>query len=206
MNEALKMQISAFVDGELPDNESELLLRRLSQDAAMRQQVAEYLEVGRLMRLEREVPGMGKLRGRISAALGDEALPEPAGQEVVGSGLMTPTTGIAVAATVAAVALVALSQISDPLDPNVQQAVAIDPAPMYTVPPANQVLVVPPTGRQREMLRLHGGSSPDLGSDDILTRMASFEISEDEWVKVDPDPHLVSGDNESNLEDQVSSE
>ena len=40
---------SPFVDGELPDNESELLLRRLSQDAALRQQVAEYLEIGRLV-------------------------------------------------------------------------------------------------------------------------------------------------------------
>ena len=41
MNEALKMQISAFIDGELPENEAELLLRRLNQDAAMRQQVAD---------------------------------------------------------------------------------------------------------------------------------------------------------------------
>ena len=39
MNDALKIQISAFVDGELPENESELLLRRLSQDIALRQQV-----------------------------------------------------------------------------------------------------------------------------------------------------------------------
>jgi len=37
MNEAIKMQLSAFVDGELPENESELLLRRLSQDAELRQ-------------------------------------------------------------------------------------------------------------------------------------------------------------------------
>ena len=58
MNEALRMQISAFVDGELPDNESELLLRRLSQDAAMRQQVAAYLDIGRYMRQDRDVPGI----------------------------------------------------------------------------------------------------------------------------------------------------
>jgi len=72
MNDALEMQISAFIDGELPENESELLVRRLSQDAAMRQQVARYLEIGRLMRQDREVPGMGELRGSIAAALGDE--------------------------------------------------------------------------------------------------------------------------------------
>ena len=46
MNDALKMQISAFVDGELSDNEAEFLLRRLSQDAAMRQQVASFSKLG----------------------------------------------------------------------------------------------------------------------------------------------------------------
>ena len=69
MNETLKMQISAFVDGELPDNESELLLRRLSQDAAMRQQVAEYLRIGRLIRRDQDVPGIDTLRGRIATPL-----------------------------------------------------------------------------------------------------------------------------------------
>ena len=99
MNETLKMQISAFVDGELPDNESELLLRRLSQDAAMRQQVAEYLRIGRLIRRDQDVPGIDTLRGRIAAAIGDESLPASAEPDVVGSRFITPTSGIAVAAT-----------------------------------------------------------------------------------------------------------
>ena len=79
MNDALRMQISAFVDGELPNNEAELLLRRLSQDAALRQQVSRYLDIGRLLRQDRTVPGMDQLRGRIAAALGDELVqPEDA--------------------------------------------------------------------------------------------------------------------------------
>ena len=49
MNDAIKTQISAFVDGELPDNESEMLLRRLSQDLELRQQAAEYFAIGRAM-------------------------------------------------------------------------------------------------------------------------------------------------------------
>ena len=52
MNETIRMQISAFVDGELPDNESELLLRRMSQDDDLRRLVAEYIEIGRTMRGE----------------------------------------------------------------------------------------------------------------------------------------------------------
>ena len=48
MNDGIRMQISAYVDGELPENEAELLLRRMSQDAELRQEVAEYLGSHRL--------------------------------------------------------------------------------------------------------------------------------------------------------------
>lgn len=187
------MQISAFVDGELPDNESELLLRRLSQDTAMRQQVAEYLAIGRLLRHDREVPGVDQLRGRIAAALGDESLPEVEKQKVVGSSLMTPASGIAVAATVAVVALIGLSQLSAPVDSGLQDAVAIDLAPAYTEPSVDQVLGNFPSERQRDYLRRHGDSSPELGSSDILYQMATFEVS-DNLEEIEPHPHLVPGD------------
>ena len=124
MNDALKMQISAFVDGELPDNESELLLRRLSQDTELRQQVSRYLEIGRLLRRDRDVPGMDQLRGRIAAALGDELAQPDEAQKVVGSRLMTPATGVAVAATVAALALVGLSQLDGPVDPVLERCIS----------------------------------------------------------------------------------
>ena len=191
MNEALKMQISAFVDGELPDNESELLLRRLSQDAALRQQVAEYLEIGRLIRRDREIPGMDGLRGRIAAALGEESeLPAPEEKESVGSSLMTPASGIAVAATVAAVALIGLGQLSAPVDDGLQNAVAIDLAPAYTEPSVEQVLLNQPSERLLDYRRRHGDSSPEMGSSDILYRMATFEISPD-LERIEPDGHLA---------------
>lgn len=196
MNEALEMQISAFVDGELPDNESELLLRRLSQDAAMRQQVAEYLEIGRLLRRDQEVPGMDLLRGRISAALGDEVLPEIEEKAAVGSSLMTPASGIAVAATVAAVALVGLSQLTAPVDPGLQDAVVIDLAPTYTEPTADVVLQNAPSERELDLLRRHSDS-------DILYRMATFEVSED-LEEIEPDGHLATAD-EAAATDQDSS-
>lgn len=195
MNEALKMQISAFVDGELPENESELLLRRLSQDAAMRQQVAEYLEIGRLMRRDQEVPGMDSLRGRIAATLGQETVVEEVEQRVAGSVFMTPASGIAVAATVAAIALVGLSQLGGPATDGLpDNAVAIDLAPAYTEPTNEQVLANSPTERLIEYGRRHNNSSPDLASNGILSRMVTFELREGRLVEIEPDPHLVSGD------------
>ncbi|MFQ5546923.1 MAG: RseA family anti-sigma factor [Woeseia sp.] len=111
MNDALKMQISAFVDGELPGNESELLLRRLSQDMALRQQVEQYLEIGRLIRGDQEVPGVNALRERIAKALGEEPVRHSAEPIVPESRFTKPAIGMAVAASVAVLALVAVGRV-----------------------------------------------------------------------------------------------
>jgi negative regulator of sigma E activity len=191
MNEALKMQISAFVDGELPDNESELLLRRLSQDASMRQQVAEYLEIGRLVRCDQAVAGMAGLRARISTAIGDELLATPQAEApAVASRFISPASGLAIAAGVAVVALLGLNQVSTPVDNGVQEAVAIDLAPSYTEPSLEQVLMNSPSERQLDYLRRHGDSSPAIGSSDIIYRMATFEIGENLEV-IEPDGQLL---------------
>lgn len=186
MNEALQKQLSAFVDGELPDNESELLLRRLSQDAVLRQQVSRYLEIGRLIRNDRKVPGIDELRGRIANAMGEDSSPDMAEPEVVGSRLMTPATGVAVAATVAAIALFGLSQLDLPADPGFDDAVAIDSEP-YTEPSVEEVLADSPNEQIREYYRRHENSS------DELARVVNFELSED-LVEIEPDPHLVKAD------------
>ena len=114
MNDALKMQISAFVDGELPENESELLLRRLSQDHELRHQVAQYLKIGRLIRREPEVPGMNELRDRIAQALGEEPEQHVAAANSEASRYTRPAIGVAIAASVAVMALFALQRIYAP--------------------------------------------------------------------------------------------
>jgi hypothetical protein len=202
MNDALKMQISAFVDGELPENESELLLRRLSQDADLRQQVSLYLDIGRRMRGDQEIPGMDQLRGRIAAALADGLARPDEEQQVVGSRLMTPSTGVAVAATVAALALVGLSQIQGPGDPLLQRAVAIDDGPLaYTEPAVEQVLADQPSEMLMRYYLSHDDSSPGLGPNGIRTRVISLQSRE--LIEVEPDPHLVpSASAEPNEEEE----
>lgn len=199
MNDALKLQISAFIDGELPDGEAELLLRRLSQDAALRQQVAQYLEIGRLMRNDRTVPGVDRLRGRIAVALGETAAEPKVPDDVVGSRLMTPATGIAVAATVAALALFGLSQLDGPTAPGFDAAVAIDSAPTYTEPTVEEVLADSPNEQIREYYRRHENSS------DELARVVNFELSED-LVEIEPDPRLFQGRRQAIDEDAEDTE
>ena len=113
MNEAIRMQLSAFVDGELPENEAELLLRRLSQDAELRQQVAEFMAVGRAIRGDVQVTGIDGLRDRVSAVI-DTA---PSAAEIADAvpaddRLIRPLAGFAIAATVALVAIFGLRQMA----------------------------------------------------------------------------------------------
>ena len=113
MNEAIRMQLSAFVDGELPENESELLLRRLSQDAELRQQVSEYLAIGRVMRGEPQITGVDTLRDRVAAALDDvDYVADDIDDSSGSGGYMRPVAGFAVAATVAVVALLGIQQFT----------------------------------------------------------------------------------------------
>ena len=114
MNEAIRMQLCAFVDGELPENEAELLLRRMSQDAELRQQVAEYLAIGRAMRGDMQVPGIDRLRERVAGELG-ESLADDIEDDLAPEGrkYVRPVIGFAVAASVALVAIFGLRQFED---------------------------------------------------------------------------------------------
>lgn len=188
MNDALKLQISAFVDGELPDNETELLLRRLSQDGELRAQVASYLAIGRAIRGENELTGMSQLRGRILAELG-EAVVEPApAPELMPSRFMRPVVGVAVAASVAVMALIGLRQVGTGVDStlpayNDLEALAIDEAPAYTEPPADG-LTDRPSDLQGIYVRRHREGSADLES-----RIVSFEARGVELpAEVDDEP------------------
>jgi len=178
MNETIRMQLSAYVDGELPDSESELLIRRLSQDSELRSQVAEYLELGRVMRGEQSVAGIHRLRQRVAAQLDDS--PEVPGEVVAEkprTNLWRPVGGVAVAATVAVLAIFGLQQFpadTPEVDASAANGEAIAPPAEYVVPPDDSEL--------REYLRMHGESSTAQGANGINARLASFELLDEAGV------------------------
>jgi Anti sigma-E protein RseA, N-terminal domain len=180
MNDMIRMQISAFVDGELPDSESELLLRRLCQDAELRQVVASYMGIGRNMRRDVEVPGIVLLRQRIAEELGAESFAEGPALKPPGNRLVRPLTGFAVAATVAALAIFSLQQSNVP---TADEERAADNSG-YTQPPADN--------RLDEMFRLHESASGNVGSNAILAEFVTLDINEDVLVKVEPKAVLVA--------------
>jgi len=167
MNDGIKMQISAFVDGELPEAEAQLLLRRLSQDAELRQQAAEYFAIGRAMRGQSSVAGSSGLRSRITAAI-DDKLVDMEFEEIepVGRRIGRPLAGFAIAATVAAVAIFGLQQSQETgLDlstPTVAEDVADE---SYTVP-------------EIDYFQRHSEFSSEVGNNNFDFRRVSAEVED----------------------------
>ena len=177
MNDAIKMQISAFVDGELPENEAQLLLRRMSQDRHLRQQASTYLMIGRALRGERSVAGMTSLRERIAAAIDDNAAAEdPAAMGAESPRYLRPLLGLAIAASVALVAIGGLQRTSHvPASQPPADAVA-DTG--YTVPE-------PPNDQLREYYLRHSASSSLFGTSSINARLVTLQLREGVLVESD---------------------
>ena len=192
MNEAIRMQVSAFVDGELPENEAELLVRRLSQDALLRKQVAEYLAIGRVMRSEYSVPGTDGLRDRIAAELDERPLQDVADEAATEqrSRYARPLAGLGIAAAVALVAIVGLQQTVNVELGN--DAVAVDNV-------VESVTVPTMADEDLQLLRLHSEASNSLDA-----RMVSLERWAEELGEADDSSDAV--DEESAEEEPVNSQ
>ncbi len=184
MNDAIKMQISAFVDGELPDAEADLLLRRMSQDADLRKQAAEYLEMGRAMRGEAAVPGIERLQERIAAALEDKE-PDSAdvSDDAAPNRAVRPLVGVALAASVALLAIIGLQFTGNVPDaPVVEPGTVADTADggSYTVPaPVDDELV--------RYYQSHGATTSELGANGMNTRLVNLRLSTEVAEEEEPD-------------------
>jgi Anti sigma-E protein RseA, N-terminal domain len=203
MNDAIKMQISAFVDGELPENEAQLLLRRMSQDRELRQQAAEYLAVGRVIRAERVVPGIGGLRARIECAIDDTAIQQEL--DTIASSaprFVRPLAGFAIAATVALAGVLGLQRIAAVDDPDGGNAAApvaeAGTGGGYTVP-------MQPDDQLREYYLRHSASSSYFGGSSINARLVTLQLREGVLVEVETADDPVD-DTDSEAEDAAESQ
>jgi sigma-E factor negative regulatory protein RseA len=121
MSEQIREQVSAFLDGELPDSETELLLKRLTRDGELRESFGRYALIGEAVRGGTSSLMTKGFAGRVNLAIDGE--PIPAGghpPQVRTARWWRPFAGAAVAAGVAAVAVVALQQraVAPGLRPN----------------------------------------------------------------------------------------
>ncbi len=111
MSEQILEQVSAFLDGELPNAETELLLKRLTRDAELRESFGRYALIGEALRGQGSHILAGGFASRVNLAIDGEPsqVASHAPQSRV-SRWWRPLAGVTVAAGVAAVAIVALQQ------------------------------------------------------------------------------------------------
>src|SRR5262245_56429259 len=154
MKDRIKEQLSAFLDGELPDPESALLLKRLERDDELRGALSRYSLIGAVLRSDGDTPAARHVAARVSAAIAGEPAWSTAMARLPGrSAWLSSAAGLAVAATVAFGAVLLVQQfgsqepeqepllaveVAGPrLMPAAAPADAIDtPAPIYTTPAA----------------------------------------------------------------------
>ena len=134
MSDQIREQISAFLDGELPSAESELLLKRMLRDSALRDSFGRYSLIGEAMRGLKHMPRQGKFTNAINGAIDGEPARSASGRapRLAGWGLWRVLGGAAVAASVAFVAVVAL-QLRTPAPSPTSAAIVAAPAPVAKV-------------------------------------------------------------------------
>ena len=144
MSDTIKEQLSALVDGELPEEERELLQRRLASDDELRATWQRYHLIRDAMRenlpeLVSKAPSTIEVEGHVD--------PEADVQHpVISAQIMRfarPATGFAIAASVAMLAIFAVVGNRDQLSPNPTPQVAVS-KPSNKLP--ENFIVVPRTG------------------------------------------------------------
>lgn len=190
MNETLKGQISAYVDGELSESESELLVRRMSQDPALRELVDSYMGIGRALRGEPQWRPATALRERVARDIGAEGQTpvDESAAPVEPGRFLRPLAGAAIAAGVAVLAIFGLQQVGPSAGPapavanNDLAAVAIEEALLYTEPPVTDVFADRPSATLARYYQSHNERAANIGGGGIFTRLVELELRGGELV------------------------
>jgi sigma-E factor negative regulatory protein RseA len=184
MSEQIREQVSAFLDGELPGTETELLLKRLTRDAELRESFGRYALIGESIRGGSHARASRSFAARINQAIdGAPASAESPAVRARSPRWWRPFAGAAVAAGVATVAVVALQQRAvTPTTPSMVPVSARNlavakptEAISYTVPaslpeaPGAAAPAALPAARLTNYVFAHSKYSSALGQRDVLT-------------------------------------
>jgi sigma-E factor negative regulatory protein RseA len=113
MTDQINDQISAFIDNELPAEQSALLVRRFERDAEARARAMRYTLIGAALRGELLEPHPSVLRQRVAAALSGAPPVAPRVRERWPTRFARPALGVGIAATVAVAAIGLLRTVNE---------------------------------------------------------------------------------------------
>jgi len=202
MSEQIREQVSAFLDGELPNTETELLLKRLTRDGELRESFGRYALIGEALRGAGSQVLTRGFASRVNHAIdGEPAQTAGHAQQARAPRWWRPLAGVTVAAGVAAVAIVALQQRAiTPGAKNVVASTVTAPnqlpvqgggpreALSYTVPaaPAEAPSAIAPA-RLTNYIFAHSKYSSGLGQRGVLADL----LIEDDEPQLMPVPRVA---------------
>jgi len=205
MNEELDSQLSAMFDDELPEDQCQLLARRLSRDDALKARWRRYAVMGAAIRVERQGAGMLAVRldtnlaARVSAvisaepALAADAVAQGGVRKAAGMRWWQPVAGGAIAAGVAALSVLWI-RAQAPLGGEtlvadnaaaptaMTQTVADNSAPgSYVVPAAVERTPMMPSAELANYVVAHSEFSAPVNRRNMLSALVASEpLAEDE--------------------------
>jgi sigma-E factor negative regulatory protein RseA len=180
MIESVKEQVSACLDGELPERELPLLAKRLGHDADLKAALTRYALISETLRTGEAVHPSKNFAEAVMARIESEPVSQAAGRFSPRMlQRLRPAAGIAVAATVAALAVFSVQQsglIAPSSDVVADNSMALAPATTseetdrYVVPsmPSTSSAFVPAT-RLTNYVVAHSEYSSPLGRRSVLS-------------------------------------
>lgn len=204
MTDLVKEQLSACLDGELPEGELDLLLRQVSRDPQLRASLGRYALIGEALRSPGTIAAPAHFAERISQAIAAEAaahevnVPSPETSRKNGiraTQWLRPASGFAVAAGVAALAILGLQQpeqtAESPLVAGTAAPtpVSVDPAPgdagSYIVPANTSASGYVPAARLTNYVVAHSEYSTPLGRRSVLSGVLTEESESADDAAID---------------------
>jgi sigma-E factor negative regulatory protein RseA len=205
MNEELDSQLSAMFDDELPEDQCQLLARRLSRDDALKARWRRYAVVGAAIRAERQGAAMGarletnlavRVGSVISAepALAAEAVAQGGGRKVAGMRWWQPVAGGAIAAGVAAVSVLWIRAQAPVGAENLVAQNAVAPTALtqtvantdnsaagsYVVPAVVERKSMVPSAELANYVLAHSEFSAPVNRRNMLSALVSSEVADEE--------------------------
>jgi sigma-E factor negative regulatory protein RseA len=187
MTDPVKEQLSACLDGELPETELAMLLKQVQRDQQLLQSMDRYSLISEAIRGTQPIAASRGFADRIAAVIEAEPVGRIAAPRAAMMQWMRPAAGFAIAAGVAAVAVISLQPASiesQQIAAVVEDAgVAESQAPSYTVPAsadgtADAAFI--PAARLTNYVVAHSEYSSPLGRRTVLSGVLSDDQEQDD--------------------------
>jgi sigma-E factor negative regulatory protein RseA len=192
MTDPVKEQLSACLDGELPEAELDLLLKQAQRDPRFQQAFGRYALMGEVLRAGNSPIASPGFASRVSQAIAAEAegqaapITAPIQRRATAERWLRPVGGAAIAAGVAAFAVMVLQPQLDPSQqPDAVPGAVVDASQQASLP-ANDRYIVPasapvtqvPAAYLAKYVMAHSEYALPLGRRAVLSSVLSDDESE----------------------------